>query len=691
MKKTLLTILAFTAALVPAQAQLGNDGFYRVRSVTKPTDYVSLVDNQFSYNDILGWTGGGVGQYLKDRDNYKKKCIGAVQKYLAKDIAITKKDTQITDPGTILYFTKNSSSYDFQAQGTSLHEIATGTYTHGSTIDPFDINTVYATVTSTSGSSTSTQYIIGVPMKFTYEMKKLIITIPVDADLGTNYFCDENDSTLSYLDDSNKNRFWYIEPINDTDNYFAVKPLETLKQNGKYYTTLRTSFSYKVKDASHTTVYAVTSTPKNGVATLSAYKADAIIPAGMPVVIESTSPEAADNILVPQGVTTSTITTALYNNYGTPKRSTENDTPDATGDAIGYFKKAYKGTTTLYKLSTNDKGQVGFFTPVASGEVINGNEAYATAPCALYSDLFTSLAGLVTKEADSKTLYHINDGDLTAVAFGDDNVLYCKDSNAYASKDASQQGQVDYMKERAKLQTGAYDQSNWVALSVDDATATKLMNSNVINHVISGVEGVLTDKVNPTVKLTVAPTVGQESTYTPNTYIAASFGGTQTGTQGKREQFFFVTPKPCEVASITWAMWDGSKMVVPPYVAGKVNLAGLSGEFAYGGDQSKLKVNSIYSFEGIVKVNTASSKAGKHSAPAASGYTVYPLTQPVEIGSVNGNGVVTAVDSVNEAAAVARVVYYNLQGQSSAEPYEGVNIVKTVYTDGSTRVEKVVK
>jgi hypothetical protein len=66
------------------------------------------------------------------------------------------------------------------------------------------------------------------------------------------------------LSEATRNRFWYIEPIDDTDNYFAVKPVSTLKQNGKYYTTLRTSFSYKVKDATTTTVYAVTDTPKNG-------------------------------------------------------------------------------------------------------------------------------------------------------------------------------------------------------------------------------------------------------------------------------------------------------------------------------------------------------------------------------------------------------------------------------------------
>ena len=52
---------------------------------------------------------------------------------------------------------------------------------------------------------------------------------------------------------------------------------------------------------------------------------------------------------------------------------------------------------------------------------------------------------------------------------------------------------------------------------------------------------------------------------------------------------------------------------------------------------------------------------------------------------------VTAVDNVNAAKAVKHITYCNLQGQTSAEPFEGVNIVKTVYTDGSTHVAKVIK
>ena len=687
MKKSLLTILALTAALVPAQAQLGNDGFYRVRSVTKPTDYVSLVDNQFSYDHIMGDLGGGIRNYKTDA--FKTACMKGVQEYLATDIAMAKAEAQITDPGTILYFKKKSgSSYDFEVQGTSLHEIATGTYTRSGLLGNITINTVYATVNSTA--DTPAKYEIGVPMKFRYIFKTV--------DLGTNYFCDENGSTLSYLEQSNENRFWYIEPINDTDNYFAVKPVSTLKQNGKYYTTLRTSFSYKVKDATTTTVYAVTVTPKNGVATLIPYKAGAIIPAGMPVVIESTSAEAADNILVPQGVATSTITTALYNNYGMPAH----DITAQSGDGIGYFKKAYKGTATLYKLSTNDKGQVGFFTPVASGEVINGNEAYATAPCALFKQqqpqYTTTTLSRLAKEGLTGTDYKVTGNGLKAVAnfktqSGDRYIVVTDADQAVDNYVADVNQGNDYAIDGRNQRT--YTQNNWLLVKVSTDEQYDLEGQN-----ITSITGRYVDASNPTLEATAieAPnTPDALVTYTPNVYCPVNFTTTAQSplVQGKygsgTRDYFFMTPKRNEWAHIVYAVpnEDGTAFTVPASRAG-INGHNFAGEVSVSWDYNAdgnvsdaLSTSNAYVFDAIVKENVPVISAPARVA-AQSRYTIFPL-------NINRNNPVTAVSSVSEAATVERVIYYNLQGQSSAKPHEGVNIVKTVYTDGSTRVDKVVK
>jgi hypothetical protein len=43
------------------------------------------------------------------------------------------------------------------------------------------------------------------------------------------------------------------------------------------------------------------------------------------------------------------------------------------------------------------------------------------------------------------------------------------------------------------------------------------------------------------------------------------------------------------------------------------------------------------------------------------------------------------------AKTVSSVRYYNVSGQESAEPFQGVNIVVTNYTDGSHTTTKIVK
>ena len=650
MKKTLLlaamTVLGF--GLAHADFSQGADHFYMVQN-KKTKRYINLIHDK-----------GSASAFSQDFHAIRLENDG----------------DQHTEPGTLIYISSSNSflskGYNLSAQGTSVKDI--------------------------------TSYSVNIEQNGTGDKNEAVYNAYVSFILINAYFQDEAGFDKAATGDADDCK-WYIKPV-DTggggDCYFGVSPKATDYLDGYYYTTLRASFSYKLSQG----VDAFTVVGGK----LNELPHDNVVPANTPVILRCKSAHASDNRLYPQSIggkytAESTVKSSLVSGtkYSYFKTSVVNAKAGETGSytngtAYGLGTAKSNANANYRVLSVKD-GQLGFLDTFASAYpndlCINGELAYMDTKSdvvliAKQEAVTTSLAGLVTKEADSKTLYHINDGELTAVAFGDNNVLYCKDNKAYASPDECQDGQVDYIKERTSLQSRAYDQSNWVALSLSETQASSLINNNVINHVINGVKGTFVDKVNPTVKLTVAPTVGQESTYTPNTYIAASFGGTQTGTQGKHDQYFFVTPKPCEVASITWAMWDGSKMVVPTYVAGKVNLAGLSGEFAYGGDQSKLKVNSIYSFEGIVKVNTASSKAGKHSAPAASGYTVYPLTQPVEIGAIDGN-VVTAVSSVSEAATVERVIYYNLQGQSSAKPHEGVNIVKTVYTDGSTRVDKVVK
>lgn len=51
----------------------------------------------------------------------------------------------------------------------------------------------------------------------------------------------------------------------------------------------------------------------------------------------------------------------------------------------------------------------------------------------------------------------------------------------------------------------------------------------------------------------------------------------------------------------------------------------------------------------------------------------------------------TGVNDLTAAKTVSSVRYYNVSGQESAEPFQGVNIVVTNYTDGSHTTTKIVK
>ena len=59
--------------------------------------------------------------------------------------------------------------------------------------------------------------------------------------------------------------------------------------------------------------------------------------------------------------------------------------------------------------------------------------------------------------------------------------------------------------------------------------------------------------------------------------------------------------------------------------------------------------------------------------------------------TVSKNQIVTAVNSVNVNREVKSVTYFNSLGMQSSQPFSGVNVVVTRYTDGTTTTTKIVK
>ena len=70
-------------------------------------------------------------------------------------------------------------------------------------------------------------------------------------------------------------------------------------------------------------------------------------------------------------------------------------------------------------------------------------------------------------------------------------------------------------------------------------------------------------------------------------------------------------------------------------------------------------------------------------------YTVYGKAAEKEV-YMNDGSIVTGINDI-VSKAVQSVHFVNVAGQMSDKPFEGVNIVVTKYTDGSTQAVKMVK
>ena len=88
---------------------------------------------------------------------------------------------------------------------------------------------------------------------------------------------------------------------------------------------------------------------------------------------------------------------------------------------------------------------------------------------------------------------------------------------------------------------------------------------------------------------------------------------------------------------------------------------------------------------------TSGNHAPRKARPTDSDRLYYVVEKQVTL-DVNTEGqIVTGVNDVTGVKPVAGVKYYNLAGVESNEPFDGVNIVVTRYTDGSMSPSKVSK
>lgn len=519
-----------------------------------------------------------------------------------------------------------------------------------------------------------------------YDLPSIYIRLNQDVDKNAWNFSTSNDdgqgarlrvneegvqSVSSVLDDRS---LWYIEPMDKDletkENYFSLDPAKLVEVDGKYYTTLRTSWNI-LFNPDQMTPYIVKSVDETAGTFEMEPITGNIIPAGTPVIIETKSTDIEENRMVP------TLTNAASGAVPSGNQLVS---------STKYFPNQSTPVTNCKGLYKNANGQLAFGGNALS--TVNGNEAYLSVTNEVAVLTETTLANLLEK-GEIGPNYKIT--DLTCV-YIQGNTLYCKDDNHALNKSVIAEGEEDYIKTYTALQNGDWDQSNWIAINLPEGSSigTDYMEA-IFDHRLNNVVGRLKSKVNPEFDATLKPTAGEKNTYDENTYITCNFSGEhQPGVvNGEDVNLFFVAPKPMEIAQVEWAMWDAaSEMFIMPHAADDSRLHGaFSPNFSMLENVSNPNPQDGYGyhFPALIKLTEASSQSSAPILAAGnnSTWTVYPLEWNIDTP--------TAIDNLQAGKTVTRVVYYNMMGVESDVPHPGINIVEKRYSDGSRTTVKMMK
>lgn len=305
--------------------------------------------------------------------------------------------------------------------------------------------------------------------------------------------------------------------------------------------------------------------------------------------------------------------------------------------------------------------------------------------------------------------------------------LWCKDVD-YESivKTEPNTDQVDYLAKTLKtaghifadnMRIGNWDQSNWVELdftSLGQEAGNTAASALVNKYIKAGtITGVYSDDVNYTIKVSSTPEADGDATYVPNTYCTSNFIeenlkiGNNVGPTVNGTTYYFLNPKIQEYAIITFAMWDKEQQIMAIPESDIFTGAACIGRWDlnddYGDQSSALDAASEasetcynqYEFHIIVQRTNKSYgspiNASKAATPLKPNQTASDVirTQPLDLQA--SSPLPTAITAVGTEAQVVGVEYVNIAGMRSSKPWQGVNIVVTRYSDGTTTTTKVVK
>lgn len=370
-------------------------------------------------------------------------------------------------------------------------------------------------------------------------------------------------------------------------------------------------------------------------------------------------------------------------------------------EAKGSWAYKVKATETAYLNVYNTNNtfrtyyQAGTTSPVYFAQKVSG-AGYADFTTIVKAAEVTTLAKLAVNGAEGAA-YQVNDEMVVAKKFQKNNKNYIvvKDA-AQAVRNFSTPAADDKFFNINGNKQEEYAQNNWMLVSLP----VELYNQVNEKNTVTSITGTLTEKTNVAMEATDV-VAGEATDFAPNTYCAVNFMGASSvkGTNtAYTSSYYFATPKANEYANVVWAVYnsnDGAFYL--PEHQGSANAqefkAAFKVDYSFNSSAApELTDGNVYSFEALVKEVAVAATDAK-SAPRKVAYdsTVTPSTKFVVYPLDLDANMATGVNDVNSAKEVKGVSYFNMMGVESAQPFDGVNIMVTTYTDGTSSAAKVLR
>lgn len=301
----------------------------------------------------------------------------------------------------------------------------------------------------------------------------------------------------------------------------------------------------------------------------------------------------------------------------------------------------------------------------------------------------STLAELAENGTEGKK-YTVNDEMVVAKKFqkGGKNYIVVKDA-AQAVRNFSTPTADDKVFNINGNKQEEYTQNNWMLVSLP----TDLYNQVNEKSTVTSITGSLTEKFNVAMEATNVVFENATNDFAPNTYCPINFMG-ESSVKGTNpaytSSYYFATPKANEYANVVWAVYNGTDgAFYLPVHQGSANAQEFKAAFKVDYSLNSVATpelvdGDMYSFEALVKEVAVPTTDAKSTSDASTKFVVYPLN--LEAGNVS-----TGVNDVNNAKEVKGVSYFNMMGVESAQPFDGVNIMVTTYTDGTQSAAKVLR